>query len=168
MIILLPTIPATRVQAAKQPWARPLEAVTTPLRAVIPVPGGLSIASMYPAIGPAPHRTGARRWNFGLKAIAWAPSRFPPTGTGARSPLPARHYPGLRPGQESGGPDQLRTRPARRGQGRAHRPGGRRGHRRAARRAFPAGGLADWQRHAIEHERQRGHRQPRERTRGPA
>ena len=42
--------------------------------------------------------------------------------------------------------------------------GGRRGDRRQARRSFPAARLADRQRHADEHERQRGDRQPGQRA----
>ena len=47
--------------------------------------------------------------------------------------------------------------------GRSDRAGRRRGHRRQARRPVPAGRLADGQRHADQHERQRGDRQPRHR-----
>ena len=51
------------------------------------------------------------------------------------------------------------------GEGRPHRPGGRRDHRRQARRRVPAVGVADRQRHADEHERQRGDLEPRHRAR---
>ena len=44
-------------------------------------------------------------------------------------------------------------------------PGGRRSHRRQAGRPFPSSHLADRQRHADQHERQRGHLQPRDRDR---
>ena len=44
-----------------------------------------------------------------------------------------------------------------------HLPGLRRGDRRQAERPLPAGGVADRQRHPVQHERQRSHRQPRQR-----
>ena len=50
--------------------------------------------------------------------------------------------------------------------GEAHRPGRRRDHRRRARRRVPALRLADGQRYADEHERQRGDLEPRHRARG--
>src|ERR1039458_9668192 len=58
------------------------------------------------------------------------------------------------------------ARPAARGSRAAHR--GRRagGHRRKARRALPPRRLPDRERHADEHERERGHRQPRDRDGG--
>ena len=49
--------------------------------------------------------------------------------------------------------------------GRAHRAGGRRGGQGRARRPVPAARLADRQRHPDQHERQRGHLQPRHRAR---
>ena len=71
--------------------------------------------------------------------------------------------PRVRRHQEGRGAGEWRTgRPARR-TGLAHRPRGRRSDRRQARRALPAVRLADRQRHADEHERQRGHLEPRDR-----
>ena len=60
--------------------------------------------------------------------------------------------------------NQSRTRPARRAPRPRHRPRRAGGDRRQARRSFPAGGLADRLRHADQHERQRGDRQPRQRA----
>ena len=52
------------------------------------------------------------------------------------------------------------------GQGGADRAGGRRGRRRQPRRGVSALRVADRLRHADEHERQRGHLEPRDRDRG--
>ena len=59
--------------------------------------------------------------------------------------------------------DQQGARPARSAPCRRHRRGGAGGDRRQARRQFPARRLADRLRHADQHERQRGDRQPRDR-----
>ena len=68
--------------------------------------------------------------------------------------------------QKGGGDRQRRPRQASRGQDGPDRPGGRRGDRRQARRPFPAARLADRLGHADQHERQRGHLEPRHRDRG--
>ena len=81
----------------------------------------------------------------------------------------ARDDPRPGPGQEGGGRGQSGSRPPPGRPGGADRAGGRRGHRRRARRPLPARGLADRQRDPDQHERQRGDRQPghRARRRGP-
>ncbi len=58
------------------------------------------------------------------------------------------------------GRGQPRPRQARRRAGRPHRAGGGRGGQGRPRRPVPAAHLADGQRHADQHERQRGHLQP--------
>ena len=67
-------------------------------------------------------------------------------------------------GQALGGARQRLAGPARREEGGGDRARRRRGARGPARRGVPAGGLADGLGHAVEHERQRGARQPRLRT----
>ena len=61
---------------------------------------------------------------------------------------------------------QCRARPARHEARRCHRGGGAGSDRRQARRAFPAGRLADGLGHAVEHERERGDLEPRHRDAG--
>ena len=79
--------------------------------------------------------------------------------SGCRSAARAR----ARAGEEGGGARERRARRARRREGRGHRGRRRRGAGRPLGRRVPARRLADGQRHADEHERQRGARQPRER-----
>ena len=75
-----------------------------------------------------------------------------------------------RHGQEGGGAGQCDARGIAAADGRRHRHGRRRGHRRQARPRVPARRVPDRLRHANQHERQRGHRpsrQPRRRGRHP-
>ena len=79
-----------------------------------------------------------------------------------RGPLqvgPADH-PRARHPQEGGRTGQRRARRAPGRGGRSDRACGRRGDRRRPRRAVPARRVPDRLGHAVEHERQRGHRQP--------
>ena len=75
---------------------------------------------------------------------------------GADRARPRHHQ--ARRGRSEHGPRQARPEGRR-----SHRQGGAGSRRRQARRAFPAGRLADRLGHAVQHERQRGDRQPRHR-----
>ncbi len=77
----------------------------------------------------------------------------------------ARDHPRDGRAEESRRTGQPRSRQARRREDEADRAGRRRGDRRKARRALPAAHLADRLRHADEHERERGHLEPRDRDR---
>ena len=77
--------------------------------------------------------------------------------------MPLAAHPRARPHQARRGRGQPRSRLARCAARRRDRRGGAGHRRRQARRSFPAAGLADRLRHADQHERQRGDRQPRQR-----
>ena len=102
-----------------------------------------------------PTSTGARRRSARLQNFKIGGHRFAPPG-----------HPRVRHRQEGGRAREPGARQARRGRRAdlivARR---RRGHRREARRPLPARRLADRQRHAVEHERERGHLEPRDRAR---
>ena len=83
--------------------------------------------------------------------------------SGERVPLPGGALAG--PDQGRRGPGQRRARPARRRRRRADRHGGRRRGRGRARRPVPDRRLPDRVGHVVEHERQRGDRDPRRRRR---
>ena len=85
-----------------------------------------------------------------------------------RGPDAGRDHPGPRPREEGGRPGQPGHGATSRRQGRADRASGRRGRGRAARRRLPALRVADRLGDPVEHERQRGDRQPRQRARRPA
>jgi len=82
-----------------------------------------------------------------------------------RDSLHAAHDPRVRHPEEGGRRGEPRAGPPPRGSREAHRGRGRRGHRRQAGRALSARRLPDRERHADQHERERGHRQSRDRAR---
>ena len=75
-------------------------------------------------------------------------------------PLGPAGDPRVRPLEEMRGAGEPRARPTAEGEGRSHRPRRAGGDRRQARRRVSAGRVSDRLRHPVQHERQRGDRQP--------
>src|SRR5664280_1522492 len=102
----------------------------------------------------------------GRPLLGRADAAFAPELRDRRDPVRAADDPRIRDPQESGGRREPRPRPPPAREGRAHRRrrGGSR--RREARRALSSRRLPDRQRHADEHERERGDLEPRDRTGG--
>ncbi len=122
---------------------------------------------------PPPRR---RRRRPAPRPTRWARSRSPPTATGAPRPsarsqhfkiggehLPARVIRAFGILKKAAALVNRDLGALPEEKAKLDRPGGRRGHRGQARRPLPARRLADRQRHADQHERQRGHLEPRDR-----
>ena len=115
--------------------------------------------------GPNQH---LRRHHEHDRAAGSGAARPPRRSTTSRSPgsrSRRRRHPLARAHQGRRRPRQRRARRAGRRGRRAHRPGRRRDRRRRARRPVPDRRLPDRLGHLVEHERQRGDRQPRRRRR---
>ena len=76
------------------------------------------------------------------------------------APLGPAGDPRVRPLEKVRGAGEPRARATAEGEGRTHRPRSSGRHRRQARRRVSAGRISDRLGHPVQHERQRGHRQP--------
>ena len=87
-------------------------------------------------------------------------SRLNFTSRRRAAPLGPAGDPRVRPLEKVRGAGEPRARATAEGEGRTHRPRGSGRHRRQARRRVSAGRISDRVRHPVQHERQRGDRQP--------
>ena len=113
--------------------------------------------------GRARRRAGAGRASVG-RADRALPAQFHRRRRAA--PLGPAGHPRFRPSEEMRGAGESRTRAIAQGEGRPHRPRVAGRDRRQARRRIPAGRVPDRIGHPVQHERQRGDRQPRDPARG--